>query len=274
MVALIFSSFVAANRIGGGAQQLALAALGVEAHLAPTVVLGRNPAKGAAGRAVEPELFKGFLGDMEAEGLFARARLVITGYFASAGQVQAAAQAIDAIRAASPGVRVVVDPILGDEPKGLYVKADAAQALAAELVGRADALTPNAWELGYLTGQAIGAATDALRTARKLGRPVLATSIPAGPGEIGMLALDKEARLFAHPRRAQAPNGTGDLVAGVLGAGLADGLDFQAAAERAARAAAWAVAAAGEGDLPLARLTAEPQAADFRVEIMDERDGR
>jgi pyridoxine kinase len=274
MVALIFSSFVAANRIGGGAQQLTLATLGVEAFLAPTVVLGRNPAKGAKGQAVEPKLFRGLLGDMEAEGLFGRARLVITGYFASAGQVRAAAEAIDAIRTASPGVRVVVDPILGDEPKGLYVKADAAQALAAELVPRADVLAPNAWELGYLTGEAIGGASDALRAARSLGRPVLATSIPAESGEIGMLAADGRARLFVHPRLPKAPNGTGDLVAGVLGAGLVQGLDFQAAAERAARAAAWAVAAAGEGDLPLAQLTAEPQAADFRVEIMDERDGR
>jgi pyridoxine kinase len=274
MVALIFSSFVAANRIGGGAQQLALAALGVEAILAPTVVLGRNPAKGAAGRAVEPELFRGLLGDLEAEGLFERARLVITGYFASAGQVQAAAEAIDRIRAAAPGVRVVVDPILGDEPKGLYVKADAAQALAADLVPRADVLTPNAWELAYLSGETIGAAADALRAARKLGRPVLATSIPVEPGEIGMLAVDGGARLFVHPRRPQAPNGTGDLVAGVLGAGLAEGLDFQTAAERAARAAAWAVEAAGEGDLPLARLTAEPQSVGFRVEIMDEKDDR
>jgi len=271
MLALIFSSFVAANRIGGGAQQLALTALGVEAVLAPTVVLGRNPAKGAAGRALEPELFAGLLGDMESEGLFGRAGLVITGYFASAGQVASAADAIDRIRAASPGVRVVVDPILGDAPKGLYVAAETAQALAAGLVPRADVLTPNAWELAHLTGEPIDSAAEALRAARKLGRPVLATSIPAGPDEIGALAVDGTARFYVHARRSLAPNGTGDLVTAVLAAGLGEGLDFQAAAERAIRAAAWAVDAAGAGDLPLTDLTTQrlQDAQPLRIEAMD-----
>jgi pyridoxine kinase len=273
MLALILSSFVAGNRIGGGAQQLALAALGIEAHLAPTIVLGRNPAKGATGRAIAPDHFAGMLGDLAAEGLFARADLVITGYFASAEQVRAAAGALGAIRAASPGVRVVVDPIMGDHPKGLYVAAGTAKAVADELVPRADFLAPNAWELSHLTGIIVDGPKSALQAARTLGRPVLATSIAAGPGEIGAVAVDDEAaRLLAHPMRARSPNGAGDLVTAVLAAGLGRGLSFQAAAGRAVRAAALAVDAAGEADLPLAdlatRLMQEPPG--FRIEALNE----
>ncbi|HEY3695674.1 PfkB family carbohydrate kinase [Phenylobacterium sp.] len=270
-LALIFSSFVAANRIGGGAQQVALAALGVEAVLAPTILLSRNPAKGAVGRATEPELFQGLLDGIEAEGLFARADLVITGYFTSAAQVEAAAAAIGKVRATSPGVRVVTDPILGDEPKGLYVRPEVAEAVAAALVPRADALTPNAWELAYLTGCPVGGPAQAAAAARTLGRPVLATSVPAGAGEIGVVAADGAgAKLYAHPRQAQAPNGTGDLVTAVFAAGLVQGLGFQAAARRATGAAVQAVQAGGD-DLPLVDLAErllQPKHG-LRIEIID-----
>jgi len=40
---------------------------------------------------------------------------------------------------------------LGDAPGGLYVGANVADALMAHLIQRADYLTPNLWERGYLT---------------------------------------------------------------------------------------------------------------------------
>jgi pyridoxine kinase len=62
---------------------------------------------------------------------------------------------------------------------------------------------------------------------------------------VGLLYVDKEeAVLFAHPRLEAAPKGTGDLVTASFGAGLVEGKDPRDAAERAARAAAEAVALA------------------------------
>jgi len=253
--ALILSSFVAANRIGGGAQQLVLAALGIEAFLAPTILLGRNPAKGSAGEAMSPGLFQGLVDGLEAEGLLARADLVITGYFASAAQVGVAAETLAKVRAASPGVVVVVDPILGDHPKGLYVKPEVAEAIAARLVPAADWITPNAWELGRLARREIATAADAAAAARGLGVRALVTSAPAREGEIGLLLWDgAAASLYAHARRPQAPNGAGDLAAAVFAAGLAQGLTPQHAAARTAAAASRMVDLAAEGDLPLTAL--------------------
>src|SRR5258708_10245517 len=60
----------------------------------------------------------------------------------------------------------------------------------------------------------------------------------------------EDAALFAHPRLAQAPNGTGDLVTASFGAGLIQGLAPRAAAERAARAASEAVQAAQDWRAP------------------------
>jgi pyridoxine kinase len=153
---------------------------------------------------------------------------------------------------------VVVDPILGDAPNGLYVKPEVARAVAERLVPLADWITPNLWELAHLAGAEPADPAAAAAAARRLGKPALVTSSPAGPGEIGLLLVEAEAAtLFAHPRLAQAPNGTGDLVAASFGAGLVQGLTPYAAAERAARAASETVSAAQDWaapDLPIIAL--------------------
>ena len=102
-----------------------------------------------------------------------------------------------------------------------------------------------------MTGSAIPDAASAIAAARRLGRPALITSAPAGEGEIGLIYVDdEEATLFAHPRLATAPNGTGDLVTASFGAGLVEGLTPLAAAERAARAASEATKAAQDWRAP------------------------
>src|SRR3954470_9069937 len=127
-LALILSSFVAASRIGGAAQQYVLAAHKIDPVLAPTVMLGRNPARGSVGQVTPPELFARMLAEIEADALFGMVDLVITGHFSSAEQVEIAAAALARVQAASERAPVVVvDPILGDAPPGggpggLYVR--------------------------------------------------------------------------------------------------------------------------------------------------------
>jgi len=245
-LALVLSSFVAASRIGGAAQQYLLAAHGIDPVLVPTVMLGRNPARGAHGQATPPDLFAQMLADVEADALFGLVDLVITGHFSLVEQVKIAAGVLVRVQAAaSRRPVVVVDPILGDTPKGLYVSAAVAEAVASRLVPLADWITPNLWELGYLTGAPIESAGVAVLAARRLGKPALVTSVPAGPDDIGLLLVrSDDAILFAHPRLPQALSGTGDLVTASFGAGLVQGMDPAAAAERAARAASEAAHAA------------------------------
>jgi pyridoxine kinase len=264
-VALILSSYVAASRIGGGAQQFALAEFGVDPVLVPTVLFGASPAKGGRGRATDPELFAQLLEGVETQGLLGRVDLVLTGHFSSPEQVEMAAGLIGRIRAADrpdafrPEPLMVVDPILGDAPKGLYVKPEVAEALAARLLPLADWITPNLWELSHLSGREVVDAAGVVDAARRLGKPTLATSVPGAEGEIGLLCCTpQEALLFAHTRRENVPNGTGDLVTAAFGASLVKGLSAEAAAEGAAMAVAEALAAAAEApcpvDLPLIAL--------------------
>jgi pyridoxine kinase len=251
-LALILSSFVAASRIGGAAQQYVLAAHKIDPVLAPTVMLGRNPARGSKGQVTPPDLFAQMLAEIEADAIFGMVDLVITGYFALPEQVEIAADVLARVQAASERAPVVVvDPVMGDAPKGLFVSPDVALAVAERLVPLADWITPNLWELGRLTGGPIGDAASAIAAARRLGKPALITSAPAGDGQTGLLLVAAErATLFAHPRLAQAPNGTGDLVTASFGAGLVEGLSPEAAAERAAGAASEAVQAAQDWRAP------------------------
>src|SRR5471030_2479090 len=100
---LILSSYVAASRVGGGAQSLALARLGIEPILVPTVLFGRHPGYGPPGGSpVEPETFEAMIGGIEAQGLFGKLDAVITGHFSAPEQVAIAADTLGRVRLAAP----------------------------------------------------------------------------------------------------------------------------------------------------------------------------
>ncbi len=254
--ALILSSHVASSRVGGSVQALVLAQFKIDAILAPTVLFGRHPGWGAPGGGPTPiELFEGMLDGIEANGLLESADLVITGYFASDAQVRAAARAIDAVRASPRGEDmrkpiIVVDPIMGDSGAGLYVPPEVSQAVIAELVPRADYVTPNVWELERMTGMPARDPRSAVSAARLLGRPTMASSVIRGP-EIGVVYADKaEAWFAAHARVDQPPRGTGDLLTALFAAALVEGQPVSYALARAVGGVAETVVAAGAWNTP------------------------
>lgn len=210
---LIISSHVAASRVGGAAQAAWLERAGVDTILVPTVAYGRHPGLGPPGGGpLSQEMFEGLLAGVEASGALASLDAVIAGYFATPEQVLAAAAVIYSARAEAPGVGIVVDPIMGDEERQLYVRPDVADAIGRELVPRADLITPNTWELARLSGLPVKGAAAAAVAARSVGRPALISSIPLGE-DIGVLLVSPEGDWLArHRRQASAPKGTGDLL--------------------------------------------------------------
>lgn len=239
-LALILSSHVAGSQVGASAQAAALASFGVDAMVVPTVLFGRHPGWGPPGGAATPiEIFEGMLEGIAANGLLGLVDVVITGYFASAAQVQSAARAIDAVRAAPRGKAftaaptIIVDPTMGDEGKGLYVPVETAEAIVEQLAPRADVVACNAWELNRLTGVEAREPGAALAAARRLGKTVLVSSVRRGD-EIGAVLADgDEAWLALHAEADRAPNGTGDLLTALYAAAL---IEDQAPAHGLARA--------------------------------------
>lgn len=250
-MALLLSSHVAGSRVGGSAQALALAQFKIDPVHIPTVLYGRHPGWGAPGGATVPiEAFEGMLDGVEANGLFGLIDLVVTGYFANVEQVRAAGRAIDAVRAApregafARKPYIVIDPVMGDSGKGLYVGADVAQAIQDDLIPRADLITPNAWELQRLTGNDSRDPQSAMRAALMMGKPVLVSSVQRG-GEIGVVYADKrEAWLAAHQKVDAVPSGTGDLLAVLYAAAILEGQTPSYALARAVGGVAETVASA------------------------------
>lgn len=276
-LALLISSHVAGSQVGASAQAAALAQFRIDSMVVPTVLYGRHPGWGVPGGAAAPiEVVEGMLDGVEANGLFSLTDLVITGYFASAAQVRAAARAIDAVRAAPrEGVSarkpiVMVDPTMGDAGKGLYVPAEVAEAIAADLVPRADFLAPNAWELQRLTGAEAVDPAAAVRAARLLGKPVLVSSVQRG-GEIGVVYADrKEAWLAAHAKAERAPNGVGDLLTALFAASLIEGQTLSYGLARAVGGVAETITAANiwnAPELPIVAMAARIKQTSPAVRI-------
>jgi pyridoxine kinase len=131
--------------------------------------------------------------------------------------------AVKRVRRANPAALWACDPVLGDSDTGLYVDADLPPVLAGAL-DMADILTPNAFELGLLTGRTVENRNDALAAChdlrarlRKEGpRLVVCTSLPGG-GDLTILMLcDRGAYEVTVPRIDGAPRGAGDLLAALL----------------------------------------------------------
>lgn len=250
---LILSSHVAASRVGGMAQVLALQPFAVDTALVPTVLFGRHPGWGPpGGAAVAAETMRAMLEGIEAQGLFALTDAVITGYFSTPEQVAVAHDTLLRVRAANPAARLIIDPVLGDEGKGLYVKPEVAAAIRDTLVPQADLVAPNRFELGWLCGtETPETAEAAAKLARRLGKPALVSSIPGGTDEIGVLYADGEdAWLAVHERVDTAPNGTGDVLTALFAAHLIEGQPPEKALGRAARGVAELVQAAVLWDAP------------------------
>ncbi len=236
---LVISSFVAASSVGGSIAPATLAHLGIDCALAPTTLLGRHPGLGSpGGSAVPADRLASMLEGVEAHGEFARCRGVITGYFASPDQVHVAAATIDKVRATTrpeskawlppTDARIVVDPIMGDSHKGLYIREDTANAIKSELIQRADLITPNLWEFAYLTRTDINALRtpeDVWKACQGLPCDVMVTSIPTEIG-LGNLLIERKhnsAWLCETPRQTgYIPSGTGDLATLLLSAYLCE----------------------------------------------------
>jgi pyridoxine kinase len=256
-LALILSSHVAASRVGGFAQALALAQFKVDAVLAPTVLYGRHPGWGPPGGAEAPaEVFESVLDGIDANGLFGMTDVVITGYFANAAQVRAAGRAIDAVRAApregayTKKPKVIVDPTFGDAGKGLYVPVEVADAIQSDLIPRADIIRANSWEIERLTGAPAREPVEAMKAARLLVKPVLVSSV-SRRDEIGVVYADKaEAWFAAHQKLQSAPNGTGDLLTALFAACVIEGQPVNYALARSVGGLVETITAAHTWDSP------------------------
>jgi pyridoxine kinase len=249
---LSIQSQVVAGHVGNAAAQPALQRLGFEVWPLPTTILSNHPGHGRLrGRATDPALLAELVLGLDEAGWLAHCAAVLTGYLGTAETGAVARDAIARVRAAHEGALALVDPVMGDVPKGLYVRPELVEVFRDGLVPLADIVTPNRFELEILAGRPIGSLADALAAAdavRARGPAiVLCTSLDRAErpaGTIETLAVGPEGAWVARtPALAGAPNGAGDLLSALF---LARRLRGDALAEALGRAvsATWRVLAA------------------------------
>lgn len=209
---LILSSMVACGHVGASAALPALQALGHTATVLPTVMLSNHPGFAAvAGAKVPVGQLEDMVAALDRNGFLEGHDAVLTGYLPTAEHVDFAALLVDRMRGIGVA-RVVVDPVMGDAPKGLYIDAEAAGRMRDMLVPRADILTPNAFEQVWLG-----------EVASSVPR-VIVTSHGVTARELGVLDLSQAAAVrYAVPRHDGVPQGTGDVLAALIAAGVAPG---------------------------------------------------
>jgi pyridoxine kinase len=223
---LAISSFVASGHVGLSAALPVFSAMGHETILLPTRVLSNHPAHPhSAAHDIPPPALAAMLDALDANGRLAGIDLVLTGYLPHPAYCDLARSAVARVRRQSPAARVLVDPILGDDPGGLYIAADAAATIRDSLMPVADIATPNRFELAWLSGQTVIDVASACAAARRLACPmVLASSISAPTGGIAnVLTLADRVYSTTTDPRARVPQGTGDLLAALFAGHLIAG---------------------------------------------------
>ena len=149
----------------------------------------------------------------------------------------------------------MVDPVMGDHGQ-LYIPESRANALKNKLVPKADVITPNAWELSYITNKRAETLSEIRQATANLAMQSLITSDPLA-NEIGvLLTLKNSSYLVRHQKFKTVPHGGGDALAATF---LAHHLNGQTLHDSLAQSVASifavlkAAVTSDAGELPLIR---------------------
>jgi pyridoxine kinase len=234
-------SHVAAGHVGNDAVMLPLQLLGAEVLAVHTLQFSNHPGHGAfGGRVFAAEEVASVLRGLAAHGALAACDGVLSGYLGEAGTADAVLEAVACVRAANPRALYACDPVLGDDGH-VYVRAEVAAAIRDRLIPAADIATPNAFELGFLTGMPTATQAEIVAASRRIPtRTVLVTSAstdetPANSVDMILRDGDHAWRLRT-PRLARAFNGAGDMLAGLFLFHRLSGEDAACALEHATAA--------------------------------------
>jgi hydroxymethylpyrimidine/phosphomethylpyrimidine kinase len=185
------------------------------------------------------------------------------GMLARAQNVVATAEYLERLRGMGRRPVVVLDPVLQSSSGGELLDAAGLDVLRERLLGLADWVTPNAAELGVLTGLAVNSRETAVEAARLLGERYPGLGVVATGGHLEPpddLVLEAAGAVVWLPGQridSRATHGTGCAFSSALLAGLVQGLPGVEAARAAKEFVAEAIRRApglGSGAGPMGLL--------------------
>jgi len=219
---LSVQSRVAYGHVGNAAATFPLQRLGCEVWSLDTVAFSNHTGHGKWRGAVVPAetvatLFEG-VADL---GVLAGCDAVLSGYLGASETGPVLLDIVARVKAANPTAIFCCDPVIGDTDTGSYVRPGVAEFFRDIAVPRADILTPNLFELDFLTGRKISSLAETVTAAEELRRrgpaTVMVTSLVTADDRIAMLGVGAEgAWLVETPRIPAEMNGCGDVTAALF----------------------------------------------------------
>ena len=222
---LSIQSAVAYGHVGNSAAVFPLQRIGVEVMPVYTVNFSNHTGYGAwGGPMIEPDDVRAVLRGIEERGAFPTIDVVLSGYQGGEGIADVILEAVARVKAANPDAVYSCDPVMGNARSGCFVAPAIPILLRDRVVPAADIITPNQFELGFLTGTDPGSLETTLASVdlvRATGpRTVLVTSVEQPDrqeGTIEMLVVDDHgAWIVQTPLIPMKANGSGDVTAALF----------------------------------------------------------
>jgi len=222
---LSIQSSVAYGYAGNTSAVFPLQRLGHEVWPVYTVHFSNHTGYGQwRGLVFEPDTVAEIVAGIEERGVLPECDAVLSGY---QGGVEIGAVILDAVarvKAANPDAVYCADPVMGDVERGFFVQPGVPEFIRDQVVPAADLITPNQFELEFLTGRSIATtqdlieATDAVRA--RGPHTVLVTSMqtdqtPADSVQMA-LAVGDEVWSVQTPLLPQYIEGAGDVSAAIF----------------------------------------------------------
>jgi pyridoxine kinase len=280
---LSIQSLVAYGHAGNSAAVFPLQRLGHEVWPVMTVHFSNHTGYGEwRGPVLPAEDVAEVVRGIEERGVLPQCDAVLSGY---QGAEQVGAVVLDAVarvKAANPDAIYCCDPVMGDVGRGMFVRPGIPEFMRDEVVPAADVVTPNHFELDFLTGTSSRMLPDLLDAAHRLREAgpsvVLVTSavLDETPDDsLDLVAVSGDGAWRTRtPRLPISPNGGGDLTAAVFLAHLLDGRPVDDALARTT-SAVFAVmeATARAGDRELRIVQTQDRIANPAMEFPAEKVG-
>ncbi|MFI7576613.1 pyridoxal kinase PdxY [Micromonospora sp. NPDC049497] len=222
MKILSIQSSVAYGHVGNSAAVFPLQRLGHEVWPVLTVHFSNHTGYGAwRGPLLAPADVAEVIEGIADRGVLGSADAVLSGYQGDPAMGAVILDAVDRVKAANPEAVYCCDPVMGDVGRGMFVRPGIPEYLRDVVVPRADIITPNQFELEFLSGRSTDspeALLEAVDVVRATGpRHVLVTSVLHGDvpqGSLEVVAVsDEGAWAVTTPLLPISPNGGGDVTA-------------------------------------------------------------
>lgn len=222
---LSIQSHVAYGHVGNSAAVFPLQRIGHEVWPVLTVNFSNHTGYGSWGGPLIPaDDVRAVVTGIEERGVLGTVDGVLSGYLGGEEIVDVVVDAVARVKAANPGATYTCDPVMGNAKSGCFVAPAIPPLIKERALPHADILTPNQFELGFMTDTEPDTVASTLESAdrvRDLGpRTVLVTSVlrpDREDGTIEMLAVDDEgAWIVQTPHLPFKANGSGDVTSAVF----------------------------------------------------------